>query len=120
MNRIKMTRILCLLLVFCSLWPLDTSASIQGIPVAAAARALQPEYAKWGRIAMIRTKEKYRTADIVDYLHVGRTQVSPAIAEEEFKLWLKDGSREFGVRVTIRFFTANDQVIFINDQETSS
>jgi len=99
---------------------LDTSASIQGIPVAAAARALQPEYAKWGLIAMIRTKEKYQTADIVDYLHVGRTQVSPAIAEEEFKLWLKDGSREFGVRVTIRFYTANDQVIFINDQETSS
>lgn len=118
MNRT--TKFLSLLLVFFSLWPLDSNASTRVDSFAVYIRALQPEYAKWGRIAMSQTKIKYRNADIVDYLHVGRKQVSPEIAEEEFQLWLKDGSREFGVLVTIRFYKANDRIISINYHETSS
>ncbi|WP_115995244.1 DUF3889 domain-containing protein [Cohnella lupini] len=81
--------------------------------------AKAPEYAKWGIIAMERTKAKYR-ASIIDYLHVGRKQVSEDIAEETFKLWLKDGSREYGVRVSIRFYTANDRIISVHFQETQN
>jgi hypothetical protein len=79
----------------------------------------QPEYAKWGRIAMQLTSERYQ-GKIIDYLHVGRTQISPGIAEETFKFWIRKHEREFGVRVTIRFYTANDQIITVKFQETTN
>lgn len=81
-------------------------------------QASQPDYAKWGQIAMEQTKAKYH-ADIIDYLHVGRTEVSQGIAQETFKLWLRDRKREYGVQVTIQFYTANDQIITIKFQETT-
>ena len=32
----------------------------------------QPPYAKWGKLAVEKTKEKYPKAEIIDYLHIGR------------------------------------------------
>ncbi|WP_256757602.1 DUF3889 domain-containing protein [Cohnella sp. WQ 127256] len=92
--------------------------SSQVLTPIANAFSIQPEYAKWGELAMVQTKAKYQ-ADIVDYLHVGRTQVSEGIAEETFKLWLKDSKHEFGVRISIRFHTTNDQIISIKFLETN-
>lgn len=80
--------------------------------------AAQPEYAKWGRIAMERTAEKYRLP-IVDYLHVGRSSPAPGVAEEKFKLWLRGNGREFGVFVTIRFETATERILNVAFEETS-
>jgi len=75
-----------------------------GIVGAAAA----PEYAKWGLIAVKETQQRYQ-ADIIDYLHVGRTYLSADKVEEKFKLWIrtKDGS-EFGVYVYLQFNPAHD------------
>jgi hypothetical protein len=88
-----------------------------GEPSIASAKAKAPEYAKWGRIAMEKTKDKY-SAKIVDYSHVGRKQISNEVAEEVFKLWLRDGTREYGVRVSIQFYTSNERIIDIKFQET--
>lgn len=85
------------------------------IPEAASAR--QPEYAKWGQIAMQQTSARYH-ASIVDYLHVGRTRPAPGISEEKFKFWLRKNNREFGVYVTIQFYTATERIITIRFQET--
>lgn len=67
-----------------------------------------PEYAKWGTIAVKETQRHYQ-ADIIDYLHVGRTNLAADQAEEKFKLWIrtKDGN-EFGVFVYIRFNPLQD------------
>jgi hypothetical protein len=80
--------------------------------------ASQPEYAKWGELAVQQTSARYQ-ASIVDYLHIGRNEVKPGVAEEKFKLWLRDQKHEFGVLITIQFYTANDQVISIKFQETT-
>ncbi len=79
----------------------------------------QPEYAKWGRLAMIETHKRYPNADIIDYLHIGREQISPTIAEERFKLWLRENQREFGVFVNIQFDTNTEEVKKITFRETS-
>ncbi|WMT43606.1 DUF3889 domain-containing protein [Paenibacillus sp. D2_2] len=73
-------------------------------PVSAAV----PEYAKWGTIAVKETQRHYQ-ADIIDYLHVGRSYLASDKVEEKFKLWIrtKDGN-EFGVNVYIQFNPAND------------
>ncbi|WP_237662887.1 DUF3889 domain-containing protein [Sutcliffiella horikoshii] len=72
-------------------------------------REQTPSYAKWGQLAMKRTKEAYPKADIVDYLHVGR-QEGPVLTTEKFKLWLKEGNAEFGVEVTISFYSKSEAV----------
>ncbi len=88
---------------------------LMGIQPVSPAEAIQqsseqvPSYAKWGQLAMKRTKEAYPKADIVDYLHVGR-QEGPILTAEKFRLWLKDGDREFGVNVTISFYKETETV----------
>ncbi|RDI45398.1 DUF3889 domain-containing protein [Falsibacillus pallidus] len=68
-----------------------------------------PPYAKWGRLAVEKTKQKYPKANVVDYLHIGR-EIKGADEVEKFKLWLKEGKKEFGVYVTIEFDPKTDQV----------
>lgn len=77
-----------------------------------------PAYAKWGRLAMEKVKENYPTADIIDYLHVGR-EVGEITTNEKFKLWLRGkDNKEFGVYVTITFHNKSEQITNIEYKET--
>ena len=79
----------------------------------------QPPYAKWGKIAVQMTKEKYPQADIIDYLHIGRSPKTGNISVEKFKLWLRDKSgKEFGVFVDVEFETKTEKFINISFKET--
>jgi hypothetical protein len=77
-----------------------------------------PPYAKWGQIAMSRVKAKYPQANIVDYQHVGKNS-GAVTSTEKFKLWLKQGSKEFGVFVDITFDNKTEKVIDIKYRETT-
>jgi hypothetical protein len=77
-----------------------------------------PPYAKWGRLAMQKTKERYPGIDIVDYLHIGRN-VQKEITKEKFKLWLRSNNKEFGVFITITFKTKNEEIVEITFKETN-
>lgn len=68
-----------------------------------------PSYAKWGQLAMKTAKAKYPNADIVDYLHIGRVD-KDQLSTEKFKLWLKEGGKEFGLFIDIEFNPTNDRV----------
>ena len=78
-----------------------------------------PAYAKWGKLAVQETQEKYPNALIIDYLHEGSESKGDSTIEK-FKLWLKEDEHEFGVFVRIEYTTATEKVIAINFQETSS
>ncbi|WP_342420946.1 DUF3889 domain-containing protein [Paenibacillus sp. FSL E2-0178] len=83
-------------------------------PVSSAA----PEYAKWGIVAVKAAQQKYN-AEIIDYKHVGRTQIKPKLAEEKFKLWIRSkAGREFGIFVMVRFDPSDDQLQTILFSET--
>jgi hypothetical protein len=77
-----------------------------------------PSYAKWGRIAMQKTKERYPEAEIVDYLHIGRED-SGGYSTEKFKLWLRGKDKEFGVQINIRFDSETEEVKQISFKEVS-
>ena len=77
-----------------------------------------PPYAKWGQIAMSRVKEKYPQAKIVDYQHIGRN-TGTAVSTEKFKLWLKQGNKEFGVFVDITFDNKTEKITGIKFKETT-
>lgn len=76
-----------------------------------------PPYAKWGRVAMQATKEKYPSAAIVDYLHIGR-EIKNDTVTEKFKLWLRGKEKEFGVYINIHFEQKTDKIIEITFEET--
>ncbi|MDQ6419155.1 DUF3889 domain-containing protein [Paenibacillus sp. LHD-117] len=67
-----------------------------------------PGYAKWGRLAMEETAKAYSGASIIDYKYEGRSERGQGMAEEKFRLWLRESDREFGVRVTITVEIATD------------
>ncbi|MEK0313502.1 DUF3889 domain-containing protein [Cohnella sp. 56] len=83
-----------------------------------AAAADRTTYHKWSVIAIEETKHKYPKAALVDYSHIGRTHVGDGLSEERFKLWLREGSREFGVYATVRFRDAEDRLIAITLRES--
>jgi len=103
-----------LLLALCLISPLSPLAFH---PSSVNGQAAQPEYAKWGIVAMEATKAKYGIP-IVDYRHIGRVATAPGTAEERFKLWLKDGNREFGVIVSVQFDTGSERLIAVKFRET--
>lgn len=82
------------------------------------AQEVSHAYAKWGRLAMEKVKEKYPEAKIIDYLHLGREEGNQT-SIEKFKLWLKakDG-REFGVFVNITFNKQTEEVVEIQLEES--
>lgn len=77
-----------------------------------------PAYAKWGKLAMKETQAKYPNAKIIDYSHVGR-EIKQEYTIENFKLWLKEGAKEFGVIVKIHYVTQTEKIVTIDLQETS-
>ncbi|WP_078545720.1 DUF3889 domain-containing protein [Litchfieldia alkalitelluris] len=72
--------------------------------------AAPPKYAKWGRLAMQETQKRYPMADIKDYQHVWREDKKDGTTIERFKLWLKQGDREFGVYITFTFDTKTEEL----------
>lgn len=77
-----------------------------------------PSYAKWGLLAMQKTKERYPKANIVDYLHIGREMKASGVAVERFKLWLRENGREYGVFIDIEFDVQTEEVLHITFKET--
>ncbi|MEH7350757.1 DUF3889 domain-containing protein [Gottfriedia acidiceleris] len=87
---------------------------------AAAKPVYEPPYAKWGKIAVEKTIQRYPQSDVIDYLHIGREQKTPTVSVEKFKLWLrlKDGSREFGVYVNVEFDPRTERYLGMTFTET--
>lgn len=79
----------------------------------------EPSYAKWGRLAMQKVKEKYPDAKIVDYLHVGKKR-GIENSTETFKLWLEAPTNEFGVFIDITFNNNTEEIVDISFREVSS
>lgn len=79
----------------------------------------QPPYAKWGKLAVEKTKEQYPKAEIIDYLHIGRKPKTVQITVEKFKLWLREDGKEYGVFVDVEFETKTEKFIKMTFQKTS-
>lgn len=81
--------------------------------VSTASVEAEPEYAKWSAVAVKETQKRYK-ADIIDYKHIGRLEITPKKSEERFKLWLRSKvGNEFGVYVFIQFDPSTDVIYSI-------
>ncbi|ASN06409.1 DUF3889 domain-containing protein [Virgibacillus necropolis] len=116
--KLLITLFYCTAITFTSFVSLELSEELSENQVIHANEEV-PSYAKWGRIVMQKTKEKYPDADIVDYLHVGKEE-GTNLTTEKFKLWLKGKDSEFGVYIDVKFATDTEQIIEISFREVSS
>jgi len=73
----------------------------------------EPVYARWGRLAVAEAQQRYPQTAVVDYLHIGRKRLAPGVAEEHFRLWMRDRptAREWGLHVRIRFEENTNKVL---------
>lgn len=109
MKKITLCLLSCLLLA-------SGVLNVSGYTLPAHAESKIPGYAKWGRMAMQKTNEKYPNADVVDYLHIGK-ETKGTFSTEKFKLWLKEKNKEFGVLVEIEYDHKTEQVLRVDFQE---
>jgi hypothetical protein len=70
--------------------------------------AQQPEYAKWGKIAMNVVKENYVDADVTEYKYEGRRAISEEKAEDTFLFQVKRDNQTTPVRVIVMFNPKTD------------
>lgn len=78
----------------------------------------EPSYAEWGRVAVLEAKKKY-DAEITDYKHIGRKTVRDHIYEEQFKLIVKQPSKQFGVYVSVQFNEDTGELLDIKYKEAA-
>lgn len=107
-----------LLICFVVLFGFTISSLPQLNHTANAQQKPTPSYAKWSKVAIAKTKEKYPNAEVVDYLYVGRKNGNTTTTEK-FKLWLKENGNEFGVYVDIEFVKETEQVVNVTYTETA-
>jgi hypothetical protein len=73
----------------------------------------EPPYAKWGKRAVQYAHVCYPNAAVVDYLHIGRRRIGENQAEEVFRLWLREGKREWGILVRVQFQVSPERFLSI-------
>ncbi|MBM6601944.1 DUF3889 domain-containing protein [Priestia megaterium] len=110
MKKILMT------LFLCSIFTVITSLNSPTNLITAKADKAIPSYAKWGKIAIKKTKEEYPNAKIYDYLHVKRQQKGQ-YSIETFKLWLSENNNKFEVMVHIKFETTTERILNVSIQK---
>ena len=75
--------------------------AVTSLAAAASSVHAEPSYAKYGRVAMQETANRYPDADIIDYRYEGHFAAAGSNSEERFRLWLRGAGTEFGVRVRV-------------------
>ncbi len=94
------------------------NSALTHIPSIAYTQEEIPAYAKWGRLAVKEVQSKYPDATVIDYLHEG-SETKGDTTIEKFKLWLKDGDKEFGVFINIVYTTETEEVLNVEFRETT-
>jgi hypothetical protein len=76
-------------------------------------------YIKWVDVAKKQARSKYPSASFIDFLYVGCKSESSTTKYHIYKYWMKDGSRQFGVYVSILVDTESNKVINSSTEETN-
>ncbi|VDG89534.1 Uncharacterised protein [Lysinibacillus sphaericus] len=78
-------------------------------PIAEVVQEDAPAYAKWSRLAIKQTQSEYPKASIVDYLYMG-SAANNGSTVATFRLWLREGTREYGVVVRVTYVTETEKL----------
>jgi hypothetical protein len=73
--------------------------------------AQQPEYAKWGTIAVDETKQQYPDQELVDYQYEGKVVISDKREQYNFKMTLELNEERKEVRVYVLVNPKKEELI---------
>ncbi|KAA0547394.1 DUF3889 domain-containing protein [Bacillus sp. BGMRC 2118] len=79
--------------------------------------AQQPDYTKWGNMAITIVKENYPEADVKEYKYEGRKSVSPQKAEDSFTFDVTKGSKPVKVKVVVTFNPQINSLVTLSLEE---
>ncbi len=79
--------------------------------------AKQPDYEKWGKIAINIVKESYTNEEVSDYKYDGRKSITDEKAEDTFTFKVKKKNKEFNVKAVVAFNPKTDTLLSIELQE---
>ncbi|MGG1515838.1 DUF3889 domain-containing protein [Paenibacillus oryzisoli] len=71
---------------------------------------LDPGYAKWSRIAF---QEAGKVYTLLDYKYLGKSDVAPGVAQQQFRFWARHQGKEFPLIVTIRYDPVSERIFAI-------
>ncbi|MGG1555694.1 DUF3889 domain-containing protein [Paenibacillus ferrarius] len=74
------------------------------------APTLDPGYAKWSRIAF---QEAGKVYTLLDYQYLGKSDVAPGVAQQQFRFWARHQGTEFPLIVTIRYDPVSERIYAI-------
>jgi hypothetical protein len=77
-------------------------------------KELEPEYAKWSRIAFHEAGKVYT---LLDYKYLGRSNVAPGVSQQKFRFWVKKNDSEFPLIVSIRYNPVTQKMYTIMMEE---
>lgn len=93
------------------LWALALLIFVSVVVPANFAQAQDPEYAKWGKLAIERMMEEYPGEDVKDYDYQGKVMISDVREQFNFLFTLEDGSK---VRAYVLVDMKKDELIDIH------
>ncbi|MCM3570866.1 DUF3889 domain-containing protein [Neobacillus mesonae] len=100
----KLSKILSLSLLLCLM---IMTMNFQNV------KAQQPDYAKWGQMAIGEIKKKYADSEVTEYEYLGRTTVSNSKSRDTFDFVVKKNTEKNIVRVYVFFNPQTNQLINI-------
>ncbi|WP_164716601.1 DUF3889 domain-containing protein [Paenibacillus whitsoniae] len=116
---------LSMILIMVAIQAFDASGTAKTSPQTAALQApvfgfisqspppaptLDPGYAKWSRIAF---QEAGKVYTLLDYKYLGKTDVAPGVAQQQFRFWARHQGKEFPLIVTIRYDPVSERIFAI-------
>ncbi|MBM6617061.1 DUF3889 domain-containing protein [Bacillus suaedaesalsae] len=79
--------------------------------------AQEPDYAKWGNMAITIVKENYPDAEVKEYKYEGRKAVNVEKAEDSFTFDVKKGTQPVKVKVVVTFNPKLNSLVTLSLEE---
>jgi len=76
--------------------------------------SVEPEYAKWSRMAF---REAGKVYTLLDYKYLGHSHVAPGVDQQQFRFWVKKNGSEFPLIVSIRYNPVTDKVYILHMEQ---
>jgi hypothetical protein len=82
--------------------------------------AENPDYEKYGRIAIAVVQADYPQDEVTDYQYKGRKQLGNDEVEDSFMFLVKEKGKEFNVTVKVRHHLTNKKLLSLTVEENST
>lgn len=117
-----MYKILPMIVSICLLYGASFSSpsTLLTVTTAEKTNVAQPDYQKWGNMAVLLTKQAYPDSEVTDYEYLGRKEPTATVVEDSFELKLKENGKEKEIIVYVTSRKDTEELISVRYEEKGS